>query len=187
MLEVPRECFVSHLMEREAYSDRPLPIGGGQTISAPHMVAEMCEVAELSSGMKILEIGAGSGYNAAVMSRLVHPGTVHTTEVVSALIETAKGNLERAGIGNVIVHESDGSLGLKKEAPYDRIMVTCASPGIPKPLTDQLSPGGMLIIPVGNLYLQTLTLVRKDENGALHRDKRMGCVFVPMKGKFGFS
>jgi len=186
MLAVPREIFVSEIVRTDAYADRPLPIKGGQTISAPHMVAEMCEVAELEPGMKVLEIGAGSGYNAAVMAELVRPGIVHTTEVVPSLVESARKNLEQAGIGNVKVRQSDGSTGLKEEAPFHRIMVTCASPGIPGPLVKQLASEGILIIPVGNRYLQTLTLVRKDPRGKVKYQKKMGCVFVPMKGKHGF-
>ncbi len=187
ILTVPRELFVPDLVRMDAYADRPLPIRGGQTISAPHMVSEMCEVAELGSGMKVLEIGAGSGYQSAVMSRIIHPGTVFTTEVVPELVNTARNNIVKAGIENVKVIEHDGSIGLKDSAPFDRIMVTCASPGIPSPLIKQLAPEGILIIPVGDLYIQTLTLVRKDERGKIRHEKKMGCVFVPMKGKHGFK
>ena len=186
MRSVPRELFVPDLVQEDSYADRPLPIRGGQTISAPHMVAEMCEVAELGPGMKVLEIGSGSGYQAAIMSRVIDPGRVFTTEVLPDLVQAARNNLERAGIGNVTVVEHDGSLGLKEEAPFDRIMVTCASPGVPPPLLRQLSNGGILIIPVGDLYLQTLTLARKDERGKVRYERKMGCVFVPMRGKHGF-
>jgi protein-L-isoaspartate(D-aspartate) O-methyltransferase len=187
MLSVARELFVPEIVRDDAYADRPLPIRGGQTISAPHMVAEMCELADLESGMKVLEIGAGSGYQAAVMSRVIDPGLVFTTDVVADLVKIARQNLEQAGIDNVRVEEHDGSIGLKDEAPFHRIMVTCASPGVPSPLLKQLAPGGILLIPVGDLFLQTLTLVRKDARGKLHHEKRMGCVFVPMRGKHGFK
>ena len=187
MLRVHREDFVSRINREFAYADRPLQIKGGQTISAPHMVAEMCEVAELKPGHKVLEIGAGSGYHAAVMAEIVGPGIVYTTEVLPSLVKEADDNLRNAGIENVVVKEHDGSSGLKEYAPFDRIIVTCASPGVPNPLVKQLAPDGLLVIPVGNLYLQTLTLVRKNKKGKVEMQKRMGCVFVPMKGKYGFS
>jgi protein-L-isoaspartate(D-aspartate) O-methyltransferase len=186
MLSIPRELFVPGILRNAAYEDQPQAIPGGQTISAPHMVATMCEVAEFEPGMNVLEIGAGSGYNAAVMAAIVSPGRVLTTEVVPVLVENARKNLERAGIENVTVREHDGSTGLKDHAPFDRIMVTCASPGVPGPLVKQLKPNGILIIPVGDHFLQSLTLVRKDEHGKTHREERMGCVFVPMRGKYGF-
>jgi protein-L-isoaspartate(D-aspartate) O-methyltransferase len=186
MLSVPRELFVPPLIRRDSYLDRPLPILGGQTISAPHMVAEMCEVAELERGMNVLEVGAGSGYNAAVMAQLVNPGFVYSTEVVPSLVQGAKKSLDLAGITNVMVTDSDGSIGWKEYAPYDRIVVTCASPGIPPPLVKQLDKGGIMIIPVGDLYLQALTIISKDSKGKVTRKKKMGCVFVPMKGKHGF-
>ena len=186
MLSVPRHLFVTGILQEDAYDDRPLPIHGGQTISAPHMVAEMCEAAGLGPGMRVLEIGSGSGYHSAVISRLVDPGHVFTTEVVPVLATSARRNLVEAGITNVTVLESDGSMGLKEQSPYDRIMVTCASPGIPDPLVKQLKPGGMLIIPVGDRMLQTLTVVTKDARGKITREQRMGCVFVPMLGRYGF-
>lgn len=187
MLSVQRELFVPRIVRMDSYADRPLAIRGGQTISAPHMVAEMCEVAELEPGMNVLEIGAGSGYNAAVMARIIDPGHLYTTEVVKVLEDSARKNLESAGIENVTVIGDDGSIGLKEHGPFDRIMVTCASPGIPSPLVKQLRAGGILIIPVGDKFLQTLTLVRKDERGRTSREQRMGCVFVPMRGKHGFK
>ena len=186
MMDTPREKFVPYVNRKYSYADTPLQIKGGQTISAPHMVAEMCSVAELETGNNVLEVGAGSGYNAAVMAKLVIPGIVHSTDIVPSLTLEARKNLESAGTKNVVVSEHDGSTGLPAFAPYDRIIVTCASPGIPTPLVKQLAPNGLLVIPVGDRYLQTLIVVRKDEKGKVTREKRLGCVFVEMKGKHGF-
>lgn len=183
---VPREHFVPGISKHLAYADKPLGIKGGQTISAPHMVAAMCDVAELLPGHRVLEVGSGSGYNAAVMATIVKPGIVYSTEVVHSLVHEARSNLAMAGIDNVMVMEHDGSIGLREYAPFDRIMVTCASPGIPDKLVKQLSQDGVLVIPVGDQFLQTLMVVRKDASGKITRQKGMGCVFVPMRGKHGF-
>jgi len=187
MLSVPRELFVPPINRDFAYADQPLQIKGGQTISAPHMVASMCELAELEPGHKVLEVGAGSGYHAAVIAWLVFPGTVYSTEVVPSLVEEAKRNLRNTAVENVKVIEHDGSAGLKEHAPYDRIIVTCAAPSVPSPLIKQLKHGGIMIIPLGDLYLQVLMKVIKDEKGKVRLEKGMGCVFVPMKGKYGFK
>jgi len=146
----------------------------------------MCEVAELSRGHKVLEIGAGSGYHAAVIAGIIDPGIVYTTEIIPTLAVEARRNLEIAGIQNVVIKEHDGSTGLKDFAPFDRIIVTCASPGTPHPLMKQLAPEGILIMPIGDQFIQTLTLIRKDQAGKVDIEKMMGCVFVPMKGKYGF-
>jgi len=184
-LETPREAFVPDTLKDYAYTDTPLEIGNGQTISAPHMVAIMCEALDVEKGQTILEIGAGSGYHAAIVSKLVgKKGHVYTIERHPPLAERAQKNLERAEITNVTVEHGDGSEGLPKYAPYDRIYVTCAAPKIPHPLLDQLTDGGKLLIPVGKMVC-TLKLIEKKGNAITATDLG-GCVFVPLVGKHGF-
>jgi protein-L-isoaspartate(D-aspartate) O-methyltransferase len=186
MLRVPRHKFVPKYEQREAYIDSPLEIGHGQTISAPHMVAIMCELLELSEGHKVLEIGAGSGYNAAVMGELVgKKGHVYTVERIEALANFARENLRKTGYKNVTVVLEDGSMGYSLCAPYDRIAVTCAAPYIPEPLLEQLKPGGIMVIPVGSDY-QELFKVIKDSEGNIHKKRKGGVAFVPLIGKHGF-
>lgn len=184
MRKVPRHLFVPEKEERNAYVDYPLPIGWGQTISAPHMVAIMCELLDIREGMKLLEIGAGSGYHAAVMAVLAGSGHVYAVETIEGLALFARDNLKKAGITNVTVLVEDGSLGLAGFAPYDRISVACASPEILDTLTDQLKVGGKLVIPVGR-HFQELYLVTKT-NG-LKKEAKGGVVFVPLVGKKGFK
>ncbi|HOW14691.1 protein-L-isoaspartate O-methyltransferase [Methanosarcina sp.] len=186
MLRVPRHRFVPEYEQRAAYMDRPLEIGHGQTISAPHMVAIMCEILELAEGHKVLEIGAGSGYNAAVMAELVgKSGHIYTVERIEPLVNFAKKNLKETGYDNVTVLLENGSLGYPEYAPYDRIAVTCAAPDIPETLLEQLKPGGIMVIPVGS-YSQELIRVKKDSNGKINRKKKGDVIFVPMIGKHGF-
>ncbi|MDO9098768.1 MAG: protein-L-isoaspartate O-methyltransferase [Candidatus Methanoperedens sp.] len=184
MRSVPRHLFVPEKEQRNAYADYPLPIGRGQTISAPHMVAIMCDLLDIQDGMKILEIGAGSGYHAAVMAELVGSGHVYAVETIEGLAQFARDNLKKAGITNVTVIVEDGSLGLPGYAPYDRISVACASPEILDTLTAQLKEGGKLVIPVGK-YVQELYLVTKIDG--LKKEAKGGVVFVPLVGKKGFS
>jgi len=184
MKQVPRHLFVPENEQRNAYGDYPLPIGYGQTISAPHMVAIMCDILDIKDGMKVLEIGGGSGYHAAVMAMLAGSGHVYTVERIEALALFARDNLEKAGIKNVTVIVEDGSLGLPGFAPYDRISVAAASPEILDTLTDQLKTGGKLVIPVGKYY-QELYLVTKTDG--LKKEAKGGVVFVPLVGKKGFS
>jgi protein-L-isoaspartate(D-aspartate) O-methyltransferase len=183
MRRVPRHLFVPEREQRNAYVDYPLPIGWGQTISAPHMVAIMCDLLDIQDGMKVLEIGAGSGYHAAVMGELAGTGHVYAVELIEGLALFARENLKKAGISNVTVLVEDGSLGLPGFAPYDRISVACAAPEIPDTLTEQLKPEGKLVIPVGK-YIQELYLVTKI-NG-LKKEAKGGVVFVPLVGKKGF-
>jgi protein-L-isoaspartate(D-aspartate) O-methyltransferase len=148
-LEIPRENFLPTYLKLQAYIDRPLEIGKGQTISAPHMVAIMCEALDIKMGQKILEIGAGSGYHAAIVSQLVgKKGHIYTIERFEDLAKTAEKNLRNTDITNVTVIVGDGSEGLIKYEPYDRIYVTCAAPSIPSILVDQLKDHGKLLIPV---------------------------------------
>ncbi len=184
MSGVDRELFLPDRLKSEAYYDAPLPIGSGQTISAPHMVAIMCEILDLQEGMKVLEVGGGSGYHAAVMAHLVgSKGHIYSVERISKLASNARYNLSRAGISNVTIVEGDGSLGLPEHAPYDRISVAATAPSIPEPLKEQLKPGGKLVIPVGIGYQELVLVTRK--NGFVVEEK-MGVAFVPLIGKHGF-
>lgn len=185
MEAVERHVFVPEEMRKQAYDDMPLPIGGGQTISAPHMVAIMCEALELSEGQKVLEIGAGSGYNACIVAHVVKR-TIITIERVEALAERAKESIARAGCRNIEIIIGDGTRGYEKDAPYDRILVTAGAPDIPPPLIEQLKEGGILLIPVGSRYMQELVLVRK-ANGKLERWELGGCAFVPLIGEYGWE
>jgi len=184
-LEVKREEFVPDHLIHYAYVDSPLEIGHGQTISAPHMVAIMVEGLDIKKGQKILEIGAGSGYHAAIVSKLVgNKGHVYTIERYSSLVENAKKNLKNSGIENVTIDLGDGSEGLPKNAPYDRIYVTCAAPDIPPPLIEQLKDEGKLMVPVGKMVCQ-LELIEKKKD-KIHTKNLGGCAFVPLVGKYGF-
>lgn len=184
-LETPREKFVPDSIKKYAYLDTPLEIGDGQTISAPHMVAIMVEALDLKKGQKVLEIGAGSGYHAAIVSKLVgKEGHVYTIERFSSLAKNAKKNLNDAGMTNVTIEIGDGSKGLPKYEPYDRIYVTCAAPGIPPPLIDQLKDFGKLMIPVGKMICN-LELIEKRGDKIITKDLG-GCAFVPLVGKYGF-
>ncbi|MBN2066548.1 MAG: protein-L-isoaspartate(D-aspartate) O-methyltransferase [Candidatus Thermoplasmatota archaeon] len=184
-LSVPREVFLPDALKDQAYVDTPLEIGHGQTISAPHMVAIMCEALDIHFHQTILEIGAGSGYHAAIVAHMVETtGRVYTIERHASLANQAKENLKRAGVTNVLVEQGDGSEGLPQYAPYDRIYVTCASPDIPQPLIDQLVDGGKLLIPVGRMVC---TLKRIEKKGAAIAETDLGgCAFVPLVGKHGF-
>lgn len=185
MYSVPRDVFVPKEIRSQAYEDTPLPIGYDQTISAPHMVAIMCDILDLHEGMTVLEIGGGSGYHAAVIAKIVGPnGRVYSVERVRELVRKARENLKFAGIFNVTMIEGDGSLGLPEHAPYERISVAATAPSVPEPLKEQLKVGGMLVIPVGAGYQELLLVTRK--NGFLVEEK-MGVVFVPLIGEHGFK
>jgi protein-L-isoaspartate(D-aspartate) O-methyltransferase len=184
MLMVPRELFVPYNLRSCAYVDSPLEIGEGQTISAPHMIAIMCEVLDLNEGEQVLEIGTGSGYHAAIVSKIVGvKGKVYSIERIPSLAEKAKQNLKKADIRNVEVHVGDGSLGLPEHAPYDSIYVTCAAPVIPPPLIEQLKDKGKLLVPVGS-SICSLKLLEKKNNEITVTDHG-GCVFVPLIGVYG--
>ena len=186
MSRVPRELFVPEHLERRAYDDTPLPIGLDQTISAPHMVAVMCELLDLRPGMKVLEVGGGSGYHAAVMAVLVGPmGHVYSVERMPELVVQARKNLEKAKIANVTMVEANGSLGLPEHAPYDRISVAAAAPQIPESLKQQLIVGGKMVLPVGRDRQELLLVTRK--NDGFEVEAKMGVVFVPLIGVEGFK
>jgi protein-L-isoaspartate(D-aspartate) O-methyltransferase len=186
MERVPRELFVPAEYVKSAYADTPLPIGLGQTISAPGIVAFMSKSLDVQDGMKILEIGSGSGYQAAILAELAGSGAVYTVERIPELIELAKANVEKAGYTNVKFIEGDGTKGYPEEAPYDRIIVTAASPSIPQPLVDQLKDGGKLLIPVGSRMFQDLELITKTRFGE-ETSNLMPVVFVPLIGEFGYK
>ncbi len=187
MLKVPRHLFVPPPYDREAYLDTPLPIGKGQTISAPHMVAIMCDLLDLKEGEKVLEVGGGSGYHAAVVAEIVgRRGKVIAIERIPELAERAKRTLEYLGYDNVKIVVGDGTKGYEPEAPYDKIYVTASAPDIPKPLIDQLKPGGRMVIPIGR-YEQYLYIVDKDERGRISRRVWGPVRFVPLIGEYGFK
>lgn len=180
MLEVPRHEFVPVQFRSDAYDDRPLPIGHDQTISQPFIVAFMTEALDPKPTHRVLEIGTGSGYQAAVLARLVKE--VFTIEIVEPLGRRAEKDLKRLGYNNVQVSVGDGYAGWPEQAPFDTIIVTCAPDHVPQPLTDQLKEGGRLIIPVGGQGAQSLVLIRKID-GKLKREQVMDVRFVPMTGK----
>lgn len=183
-LTVPRELFIPHMLRNYAYVDTPLDIGQGQTISAPHMVAIMCEALDIKEGQKILEIGTGSGYHAAIVAQLAgKTGQVYSIERFDSLANKAIENLTQANITNVTVTIGDGSLGLPEYQPYDRIYITCAAPYAPPPILDQLRDPGKLLIPVGDMYCD-LTLFEKKKKKVTEQHLG-GCVFVPLIGKYG--
>jgi protein-L-isoaspartate(D-aspartate) O-methyltransferase len=184
MLRVPRHEFIPAEVAGDAYSDRPLPIGHGQTISQPFMVAAMAEALELSGGERVLEIGSGSGYQAAVLSLLARE--VHTVEMHEELAVASRERLRRLGYANVHVHLGDGTLGWLDEAPFEAIVVTAAAPEIPPPLLAQLAEGGRLIVPVGTADEQRLLRVEKRDNTLSTRPLHH-CRFVPLIGKFGWK
>ena len=184
MMRVKRHLFVPPNLSDQAYNDYPLPIGEGQTISAPHMVAMMCDYLDLRKGDKVLEVGAGSGYHAAVIAELIgEEGHVYTIERIEWLVDFSTSNLKRAGYKNVTVSLGDGSLGLPEHAPYDKIDVTCAAPDVPPPLLEQLKTNGEMVIPIGR-YMQELYLVKK-RNG-VEKEKKCDVAFVLLRGRYGF-
>jgi protein-L-isoaspartate(D-aspartate) O-methyltransferase len=188
MLKVPREEFMPLENSSYAYLDRPFPIGKGQTISAPHMVAIIAEKLELTDGMNILEIGTGFGYNAAVVAEIVgKEGHIYTIERIPALVEKSKENLNKTGYcDRVTVIEGDGTVGYPDKAPYDRVYGTASAPKIPEPLKEQLKIGGKLIIPMGSDYYQELVSVMRISHDEYQTQNLGGVVFVPMIGKHGW-
>jgi protein-L-isoaspartate(D-aspartate) O-methyltransferase len=181
---VPRELFVPPELRYRAYDDAALPIGEGQTISQPYMVARICGELELHGGERVLDVGTGSGYQAAVLAELAHG--VHSIERIPALAELARENLALAGYGErVHVHVGDGSRGLPELAPFDAIAVAAAAPGLPEALYEQLTPRGRLVVPIGDRWEQRLdVVVRTHEGPAVLRT--VPCRFVPLLGEEGF-
>lgn len=185
MRQVPREAFVGQGMQELAYEDHPLPIDGGQTISQPYIVAYMTEALELSGSDRVLEIGTGSGYAAAVLSRIVD--TVYSVERLEELARSARHRLEKLGYGNIVILQGDGTLGWPEHAPFDAIVVTAGAPRVPKPLLQQLAMGGRLVIPVGaSSFLQSLVRVRRFGEDDFHSEELCGVRFVPLVGAEGW-
>jgi protein-L-isoaspartate(D-aspartate) O-methyltransferase len=180
MSRVPRERFVPPELQQSAYDDRPLSIGCGQTISQPYIVALMTEALGLTGGEKVLEIGTGSGYQAAVLAELA--GCVYTVERIPELAEAAAGTLAELGYKNVQVEIAGDQLGYPKYAPYDAILVAAAAPSVHQTLVDQLCEGGRLVIPVGSRYEQELLRVTRLHTG-IRTEKLGGCRFVPLIGR----
>ncbi len=187
MLKVEREHFVPEYRRRAAYADHPLDIGHNQTISAPHMVTIMVEAMEPAPGLKVLEVGGGSGYHAAVIAEAIGPeGHVYSVERIEPLAVQARKNLELAGyLDRVTMLVGDASCGWPEHAPYDRISVACAAPNVPEPMMQELAEGGKLLIPVGGSYAQELVRVTRMGSKFLREDLG-GCVFVPLVGRCGF-
>lgn len=186
MLKVRRELFVLPEYKEEAWVDAPLPIVGKATISAPHMYVIMLEAVKLKPGEKVLEVGSGSGYGAALIKEIVKRGKVITIEIVPEVCEFARKNLKRAGYKTVKVICGDGSQGFPKEAPYDSIIVTASCPEIPKPLIEQLKVGGRLVAPVGGISGgQDLIYLEKTKEGI--KTENLGpVIFLELKGKYGW-
>lgn len=185
MREVPREEFVDERMQEHAYGDHPLPIAEGQTISQPFIVAYMTEALQLNAADRVLEIGTGSGYAAAVLSRIVT--TVYSVERLSGLAQSARRRLARLGYTNIVIHEGDGTLGWPEHAPYDAIVVTAGAPEVPRPLQEQLAIGGRLVIPVGSsCAVQDLVRVRRVSDHDYRREELCGVRFVPLIGAEGW-
>jgi|SRR6185436_15494021 len=183
MEAVPRHLFVPAPQRTSAYSDTPLPIGQGQTISQPYMVARMTELLGVGPGAKVLEIGTGSGYQSAVLSEVVGPkGSVYTIEIVALLGIQARRTLEEQGYRNVHFRIGDGYQGWREEAPFDAIIVTAAPPEVPKPLLDQLKVGGRIVLPLGEVW-QELQVLTKRGDGTFDRQKVLPVRFVPMTGE----
>jgi protein-L-isoaspartate(D-aspartate) O-methyltransferase len=179
--DVPRHAFLPDTLRAAAYINRPLPIGHGQTISQPYIVALMTDLLDPEPTDSVLEIGTGSGYQAAVLAKLV--GQVYSLEIVSALAEQAGERLRRLGYDNVEVRQGDGHAGWPEHAPFDAIIVTAAASEIPPALIEQLKPGGRFVIPVGNRYSgQDLLLIEKDQHGRVSRKSVLPVIFVPLTG-----
>ena len=184
MQTVPRHLFVPEKCRIEAYEDMPLPIGYQQTISQPYIVALMLEALELTGTERVLEVGTGSGYQAALLGWLTQH--VYTVEIIPELAQSAREILSQLGYENVEVVAGNGSIGWKASAPYDAIIVAAASPVVPQPLVEQLQEGGRLVLPVGDFFVQVLLRVRK-QRGKVVTEDLGGCAFVPLVGAEGWK
>ncbi|NIM03898.1 protein-L-isoaspartate(D-aspartate) O-methyltransferase [bacterium] len=182
--KVSRHLFIPEQFRSHAYNDHPLPIGEGQTISQPYMVALMTDLLDLTEEDKVLEIGTGSGYQAAILAELAKE--VYTIERHRALAERAKRILQELDYKNVKVLVGDGTKGRKEFSPYQKIIVTASAPGVPQPLFEQLDEMGKLVIPVGGRWSQDLVLIQK-KKGEMISKPVCGCVFVPLIGEYGYG
>ncbi len=183
MRKVPRHLFVSEALRDQAYGDFPLPIGQQQTISQPFIVAEMTQALSLKKDDRVLEIGTGSGYQAAILAEIAY--RVYTIERINSLYISARRLFDQLKYHNILTRYSDGTTGWRDEKPFDAIIVTAGSPGIPQMLVDQLAPGGRLILPVGSEHSQDLIRIVKDEEG-VHQTSLGGCRFVKLVGEHGW-
>jgi len=188
VLKTPRHLFVPENLQDSAYKDYPLHIGQGQTISQPSTVVIMTQLLEPKAGQKILEVGTGSGWQSALLSRMVgKKGKIFTVELIPELADFAGKNLSKLKIKNVKVVEGNGSIGLKEEALFDRIIITAATPSIPDALKSQLKIGGRIVAPVGDRYAQKMTVIKKTRKGFEQEEMPSYFAFVPMRGKEGFE
>mgnify|MGYP001575390195 CR=1 FL=1 len=186
--KVKREHFISEKLKEYAYEDSPLPLVRGKTISQPTTVMIMTSALEINPGEKIFEVGTGSGYQAALLAELTgNNGIVITTEVVPELVEFSRTNFKKSGINNIEVHECDGSKGMEKKAPFDKIIITAACMDFPQELINQLNVDGFIIAPVGNKDEQTMIRGRKLRNGRLELEFLGPFLFTPMYGEYGFE
>ncbi len=184
MREVPRHRFIAEHMGPQAYGDHALPIGSGQTISQPYIVARMTELLKVAPHHSVLEIGTGSGYQTAVLGRLA--ARVYSLERVPALAHAAIGRVRDLGLDNVKIQVFDGSVGWSDVGPFDRILVTAAAPSVPEPLVEQLAEGGRMVVPVGTRDSQRLVVIDKTRHG-LERSEGEAVVFVPLVGRHGWQ
>jgi len=184
MRKVPRHQFVSEALMDQAYGDFPLPIGDQQTISQPYIVAEMTQALQLKSDDRVLEIGTGSGYQAAVLAQIVF--RVYTIERIHALFIKTRRLFDTLRYHNIVTRYSDGTTGWQDESPFDAIMVTAGAPRVPQTLVDQLAIGGRLVVPVGDRYSQDLVKITKDERG-IKETNLGGCRFVKLMGEHGWQ
>jgi len=184
MMRVPRHLFVSEALVDSAYGDFPLPIGEGQTISQPYIIAEMTQSLELKGSERVLEIGTGSGYQAAVLARIAYK--VYTIERNPVLYRQTRQLFDRLKIHNIVTRYSDGTQGWKEESPFDAIMVTAGGNQIPPPLVEQLAPGGRLVMPVGGHFTQDLIKLTRTDTG-LKQENLGGCRFVKLIGQHGWN
>lgn len=184
MGKVPRHLFVSEALMDQAYNDFPLPIGEQQTISQPYIVAEMTQALHLSGKERVLEIGTGSGYQAAILAQIAF--RVYTIERIHSLYTKARKLFDLLGYHNIVTRYSDGTSGWRDESPFDAIIVTAGAPEVPEVLINQLGVGGRMVIPVGNQYAQELIKIVRDEKG-IHRTNLGGCRFVKLVGEHGWK
>lgn len=186
--EIKREDFIPREIKSQAYEDIPLPILRGKTISQPSTVMMMTHALELKPGEKVFEVGTGSGYQAAIIAKIVGAkGKMLSTEVVPELVAFARENIKKAGLKNIQIYEEDGSKGIKEEAPFDKIIITAACKEFPKELLAQLKPEGIIVGPVGDQNEQEMIRGRKDKNGKLELEFLGQFLFSPLYGKYGFE
>ena len=185
MRKVPRHLFIKDHLRAQAYGDHALPIGSAQTISQPYIVARMTELLEVGKDHSVLEIGTGSGYQTAILALLAR--RVYSLERIAELAREAIPRMRQLGIENVKIQVFDGTVGWSEWAPYDRILVTAGAPEVPKPLLEQLAPGGILVIPEGQLSAQRLVIYRKSARGGIRRSEGEEVAFVPLLGRHGWK